>query len=241
MAEESNARVEARQQPFREGDKRQKQIVDDMNADHRDTLALFLEYYCRIPQQRAMAAAKLEEILLSGMIMTAGRNTRYLVPFEPPLSSLDEVQRTVVEMQQECLLALNVSDIPVKKYRPPRGFPLVIFTACVVTFVTFAWRGVFLPGSIPYALVFRHVPKFAEFCYAIQPLLMALMVAIHLSEAVYLALYRLRPHRITLFSRLWWMWFINDFLEGFTTLRRFDAIVHRERAKKGQHKPTVKK
>jgi hypothetical protein len=147
----------------------------------------------------------------------------------------------MVEMHQECLKTLNISDITVKEFRPPRGLQMLIFTACVMTFITFASRNTFQPGSIPYNAIFKHVPNFAAFCYTIQPLLITFMVVVHLGEATYMAMYRLRPHRIPLFSRLWWMWFINDFIEGITTLHRFDAIVQEERLKKQHNKPTPKK
>jgi hypothetical protein len=51
-----------------------------------------------------------------------------------------------------------------------------------------------------------------------------------------MALYRLRPHRVPVTSRLWWTWMTSCFIEGFGAFKRFDAIVRREKAKKEQQK-----
>lgn len=227
---------------------RQQQICAHMNADHRETLGFFLQVYCLVSANEA-ESAELEEIRLSGMTITTtnsicppttSQKTHYFVPFEPELSSISEVRQQVVKMHYHSLKALGRSDITITEYRPPRGFPAVIFTACILTFAAFSRRANFLEGSGLYSLVLRHVPGFAVFCYTIQPLLMTLMVGIHLSEAIYLWLYRLRPHNIAFGSRLWFCWFVNDFLEGYTALMRFDALVAEERAKKAQHAPKKK-
>ncbi|CRG90301.1 hypothetical protein PISL3812_07344 [Talaromyces islandicus] len=222
---------------------RQQQICAHMNADHRDTLGFFLQVYCLVCPIEA-ESAELEEIRLSGMTITTSssncppstsQKTHYFVPFEPQLSSLSQVRQQVVSMHHHSLKALGRSDITITEYRRPRGFAAVIFTACILTFTAFARRANFLEGSSLYTLVLRHVPGFAVFCYRIQPLLMTLMIGIHLSEAIYLWLYRLRPHNIAFGSRLWFCWFVNDFIEGYTALQRFDGLVAEERAKKAQH------
>lgn len=227
---------------------RQQQICAHMNADHRETLGFFLQVYCHVSPTEAKSA-ELEEIRLSGMTITTttsncppstAQKTHYFVPFEPELSSISQVRQQVVSMHHHSLNALGRSDITITEYRPPTGFPAVVFTACILTFTAFARRANFEEGSSLYSLVLRHVPGFAVFCHTIQPLLMTLMIGIHLSEAMYLWFYRLKPHGIAFGSRLWFCWFVNDFIEGFTVLKRFDALVAEERAKKAQHAPKKK-
>lgn len=219
---------------------RQQKICDHMNADHRDSLSFFLQVYCFVSAHEA-ESAEIEEIRLSGMTITtttspcpptASKKTHYFVPFEPELSSLSQMRHQVIAMHNHSLNALGRSDITVTEYRRPKGFSAVVFTACVATFAAFSRRANFVDGSGLYSLVLRHVPGFAAFCYKIQPLVMTLMVAIHLSEAIHLALYRLRPHGVAFGSPLWFCWIVNDFLEGYTTLLRFDALVAEKGAKK---------
>lgn len=217
---------------------RRQRIVDHMNTDHQDLLPLFLEVYCLVPRSSTAAqSAKLEDVSLSELVISANR-TRYRIPFEPPLSSLDDVRQRVIDMRDHCLQTLGISDIVVREYRPPTGPYAVLFTVCLATFIAFSRRSNFLPGSTLYSVcALGHVPRFAAFCYTIQPVLLTTMTAIHLAEAVHLAVKRLRPHRVPLFSWLWWAWVIDDFIEGVGALTRFDALVReeRDRLKKRRH------
>jgi hypothetical protein len=216
-------------------DVKRKRIIDHMNSDHQDLLPLYLEVYCRVPRGTA-DSAKIEDISLSELIIRAN-GSRYLIPFEPPLASLDDVRQRVIDMRDHCLKTLGISDIVVTEYRAPRGFAAVVFTTCLVTFIAFSQRSNFLPGSMLYTHVLHHVPPFAAFCYRIQPLLLPPMVVIHLMEAVHMAVNKLRPHRVPLFSGVWWAWVVNNFIEGYTTLVRFDDLVREKRNKQGKHKP----
>ncbi|KAL1970648.1 hypothetical protein VTN77DRAFT_4292 [Rasamsonia byssochlamydoides] len=221
----------------KESIERSKRIVDHMNADHQHLLPLFLEVYCLVPRSIAQSA-KMEDVSLTELVIRANR-TRYRVPFEPPLSSLDDVKQRVIDMRDHCLKTLGISDIVIKEYQPPTGSHAVLFIICLTTFIAFSRRSNFLPGSMLYSLVLRQVPRFAVFCYTIQPLLLSTMVVIHLSEATHLAVKRLRPHRVPFFSRLWWCWVIDDFITGFTALLRFDALVRKERNKREKHRPSL--
>lgn len=218
----------------------QRRIIEHMNRDHQDSLAMYLRVYCKVNPRRA-ATARLEEVQLAGLRISTVDKTHFFVPFNPPLSSFDQVRKRTVEMHHHCLAALNLSDIAVTEYRGPTGFPAMVFTACLVTFALFARRGNFVEGSLMHRVLFRHVPPFAWFCYTIQPLLITIMTAIHLTEATYMAIYKLRPHRVPLFSRLWWAWTINIFIEGVTCMKRFDAIVQEKRDRQQQHKPVFKR
>lgn len=215
---------------------RRKRIVDHMNADHQDLLPLFLEVYCLVPRSAAQSA-QMEDVSLSELVIRANR-TRYRIPFEPPLSSLDDVRQRVIDMRDHCIQTLGLSDIVVREYRPPTGSHAVLFTVCLATFIAFSRRSNFLPGSTLYSVALSHVPRFAAFCYTIQPLLITTMTAIHLAEAIHLAIKRLRPHRVPLFSWLWWAWVVDDFIEGVGALMRFDALVREERDRQKKHRPT---
>lgn len=211
-----------------------KRIIDHMNADHQAALEYFLQVYCRVSPGDAKGA-QMEEISLSDMVITAKR-TRYSVPIDPPMQSLLDARHRIVDMYKYCLGKLGLSDITVTEYRAPRGFHAVVFALCLSTYVAFSRRSNFLPGSVLYSLGLERVPRFAEFCYTIQPILLPLMVAIHVFEASYMAVRRLRPHRVPVLSGLWCTWVVSTFIEGFGAFQRFDAIVRRERAKKEQYK-----
>ncbi|EED16757.1 integral membrane protein, putative [Talaromyces stipitatus ATCC 10500] len=221
----------------------QQRIITHMNNDHRNTLSLFLEVYNKVPYSQAQTA-RIEEIRLIGMTISTADNpnstkssrTNFLVPFEPALNRYEDARHRVVEMHKHCLKTLGRSDITIQEYRRPRGLGAVLFTICLTVFIAFSRRSNFQPDSALYSNVLGHFPGFATFCYKIQPLLISVMAGIHLSEAAYLAVYRLRPHSVPFGSRVWFLWVVNDFIEGFTTLQRFDALIEEKRALKAQHK-----
>jgi hypothetical protein len=226
----------------------QKQrIVSHMNSDHQDTLSLFLEVYSEVPYTEAQTA-QMEEILLTGMMITTAdypdraksSRTHFFVPFEPALNGYEEARHRVVEMHKHCLKTLGRSDITIQEYRRPKGFGAFMFTVCLATFIAFSRRSNFQPGSELYSRLLHHVPGFATFCYKIQPLVIGGMAVIHLTEVVHLSIYRLLPHNVAIGSRVWFLWVLNDFIEGYTALQRFDALVEEKRALKAQHKPNLR-
>ena len=154
-------------------------IIQHMNADHQDSLVLYLQAYCHVSAGDAKSA-QLEDISLSD---------------------------------------------------------LVIFTVCLATYIGFAQRSNFLPGSIIYeSLGLGKVPSFTQFCYDIQPLLLPGMVGIHLLEAGLLAVVRLRPHRVPFLSGVWFAWMASTFIEGFGAFQRTGQMVKEERVKREQSK-----
>lgn len=226
----------------------QKQrIVSHMNSDHRDSLSMFLEVYSKVPYTEAQTA-QIEEIRLSGMTISTAdypnrpksSRTNFFVPFEPALRGYEDVRNKVVEMHKYCLKTLGRSDITIQEYRRPRGFSAVMFTVCLVTFIAFSRRSNFVPGSELYSRLLHYVPDFAAFCYKIQPLVIGGMLVIHGIEALHMSIYRLRPHSVAIGSKVWLLWVLNDFIEGFTALQRFDALVEEKRALRAQQKPNLR-
>lgn len=207
-------------------------IINHMNADHQDSLALYLQVYNRVAARDAQSA-RLEDVTVNDLLITAN-GTRYTVPFTPPLTSLSEIRPRVVAMHQECLQRLGISDIPIRSYRPPRGIVQpVIFAVCLATYISFSSRTNFEPGSLFYETVgLERAKRFARFCYDIQPLLLPAMVGIHIFEAVMLAVTRLKRHRVPVLSGLWCAWMVSTFIEGFGAFRRIDQMVREEEAKR---------
>lgn len=210
-------------------------IIQHMNADHQDSLVLYLQAYCHVSAGDAKSA-QLEDISLSDLVISAD-GVRYSVPIDPPMKGLSETRSRVVAMYQDSLQRLGFSDIPIKEYRAPRGFHVVIFTVCLATYIGFARRSNFLPGSILYeSLGLEKVPSFTQFCYDIQPLLLPAMVGIHVLEAGLLAVVRLRRHRVPFLSGVWFAWMASTFIEGFGAFQRTGQMVKEERTKREQSK-----
>lgn len=209
----------------------QRRIISHMNRDHQDSLARFLEHFAHVSTYSARKA-RLTDITLDNLTIISSDGSSYVIPLDPPLNYWPEARERMVAMDQEALRGLERSNIAVKEYRRPRGFLAVVFVASATTFGCFSQRSNFLPGSFLYDYILQHVPSFARFCYNIQPYVLYPMLAIHLSEAVWMERTRLRKFNVPRFSKLWWQWLLSNFTEGVGAFKRFDRIVHEEITKK---------
>lgn len=208
-------------------------IIKHMNADHEDSLSLFLQAYCSITSSETKSAA-LENITLTNLIITA-QGTRYSVPIEPPMKDYSEARTRMVAMHKESLKRLGRSDITLTEYRAPRGFPAVIFALCLFTYASCFQRSNLLPGSFVYEYFgYKFVPDFAHFVYTIHPWFFPLVLGIHVFETILLIVTQLRPLGVPVFSGLWCKWVGSCFIEGFDTFQRIKKLVEEERAKKGK-------
>ncbi|KAJ5758062.1 uncharacterized protein N7511_006756 [Penicillium nucicola] len=208
-------------------------IIKHMNADHQDSLALFLQAYNGLSASAARTA-QLEDISLSSLTITA-KGTRYHVPIDPVMKSYSDARGCMVAMHKESLKRLGRSDVTLTEYRGPRGFQAVIFGLCLFTYASCFQRSNLLPGSMIYEyLGYKYVPDFAHFVYNIQPYLFPAVVAIHVLESVLLAVLQLKPLGVPVFSGLWIAWVSSCFVEGFGCFQRIGSIVKEERAKRGK-------
>lgn len=212
-----------------------QRIITHMNKDHQDSLIRFLEHHAHI-SSRSARNATLADITLNSLTIISSNRSRHVIPLEPPMKSWSEARERMVAMDQVALRGLGRSDITVKKYKRPKGFLAVVFVAAGCTIVCFSRRSNFLPGSRLYDSVLRHVPSFARFCYDIQPFLLYPVLAIHVSEAVWMETTRLEKHNVPRFSKLWWKWVLSTFVEGVGAFIRLDMIVKEETEKKEKTK-----
>ncbi|KAJ5788595.1 hypothetical protein N7457_003585 [Penicillium paradoxum] len=205
-------------------------IIKHMNADHQDSVELFLQAYCGITAKQAKAA-QLEDISLSNLIVTA-HGTRYSVPIDPPMKDYSEARVRMVAMHKDSLKRIGRSEITLKEYRPPRGYQAVIFGLCLFTYISCWNRSNVLPGSAVYEYFgYKYVPNFAHFVYNIQPYLLPPFLAIHITETVVLAVTQLKPLGVPFLSGLWCKWTASCLIEGFGTFVRIKQIVKKEKAK----------
>ncbi|KAI9931764.1 hypothetical protein MW887_010343 [Aspergillus wentii] len=174
-------------------------IIKHMNADHQDSLVLYLRVYSQISAREAKSA-RLEDISLSDLVISAN-GTRYSVPVDPPMKTFSDARSRVVAMHKECLQKLGISDIIIKEYRAPRGAGAVTFAICLAILLGYPRQTDFQPGSILYDTIgLANIPSVAEFLYSFQPLLFPLVLGAHLLETTLFAFLRLKPHGVTFLS-----------------------------------------
>lgn len=182
-------------------------------------VARYLEHYAKVSRFKSRNA-RLKDIDLTKMIITAGGRL-YNIPFTPPLSSFKETRERLIQMDQESLTGLGRSSIMIKEYRPPKSpIHVITFISAFLTFILLSRKENVLPGSVPYEVVFKHVPKFASFVASVQPLVICLMLIIHGTEAFFMTR-KLEKHSVPLLSMLWWAWVISNFIEGVGAFQRY--------------------
>lgn len=206
-------------------------IIKHMNADHGDSLQLYLQAYCRISASQAKGAT-LEDLTLSSLTLKAN-GTRYSVPIDPPMTSFNEARGRLVALHKDSLQKLGRPEVTLTEYRAPRGHQVVIFALCAFTYVSCFSRENLLPGSFVYEnLGYKFLPDFAHFVYNIQPLLFPAILGIHIFESALLAILKLKPHGVPFLSGLWFAWVASCMVEGFGTFQRINRIVKDKSEKK---------
>ncbi|KAJ5477457.1 hypothetical protein N7539_007601 [Penicillium diatomitis] len=210
-------------------------IIKHMNADHADSLQLYLQAYNGITAKEAKGAT-LEDLTLSNLILSA-HGTRYSVPIQPPMKDYTEARVRLIALNNDSLQRLGRWDVTLTKYRPPRGFQAVIFGLVLFTYVTCWRRSNLLPGSFVYEnMGFRVFPDFTHFIYTIWPVFFPAVLGVHVLESAALAVLRLQPLGVPFGSKLWAIWMGSCFIEGFGSFVRIRQIVNEERAKKNGKK-----
>ncbi|KAG9965685.1 hypothetical protein KCU61_g1292, partial [Aureobasidium melanogenum] len=206
-------------------------VISHMNADHHDSVIRYLENYHHLPSYQAYNG-RISDVSLEYIAFEcAGMN--YRTPLDPPMSSFREARERLVQMDKECIEALDRSDITIKEFIAPTGLYLVLFVIVSTTLAAFRTRTNFESGSFISAMVPN---SFARFCWTIQPLIWYGMLAIHGAETWYMARGRLRKHNINIRSRVWWLWTATTFIEGVGAYNRFDKLVQKKRAEKDKQR-----
>ncbi|KAF2157788.1 hypothetical protein K461DRAFT_274018 [Myriangium duriaei CBS 260.36] len=206
-------------------------IISHMNADHHDSVVRYLENYHHLSHWTA-TSGHITDITLSTLTIASSSGS-HSIPFDPPMSSFRDARERLVVMDKECVAALGRSDITVREWVVPRGVFLALFIIVSTTFIAFSLRSNFAPSGIfaPFLPSF-----FRRFCHAIQPVVFYGMLAIHASEAVYMARGRLRKHNVNVRSAVYWQWVGDAFIEGFGAFFKFDELVRRKRVEKERQK-----
>lgn len=205
-------------------------IIKHMNADHSDSLSLFLQAYNGVSARESLPAT-LEDLTTSNIIIRA-RGTRYIVYLEPPMKDLSESRARMVALHKDSLRRLGRSDVTLTEYRGPRGVQAIIFFLCFFFYTSCYSHDNLLPGSWVYEyLGYKYVPDLAHFMYSVQPYMFPGVVGIHILETVLLAWFRLRPLGVPVLSGTWCKWVASCFMEGFGSWSRINQIVKEERAK----------
>ena len=214
---------------------RRQQILSHMNADHADSLILYLEHFHSLPSHTA-CHAHLTDISQTSMLISTSKSkpnsNTYRIPFDPPLKDWSEARPRVIALDQEARSALGRSDITIKKYLSPYAWwHWGIWVAILFTFALLGrGRETLDPGVRDITSPFKaRFPGFFEFLCRVQPWVLYPTLAIHLAESVWMDRTRLRVHNVPRGGAVWWKWVVSTFVGGFPNFERFDGAVREAR------------
>lgn len=223
-------------------------VLTHMTKDHSDSLALFLNHYCKtatpLRPTPPIGTLVLDDITLNHICIThpQGRN---LIPIDPPMTSLSESRERLVQMHKSCLTALNMAEFKIEKFAlPNKAWQWFTHFITIWTFVVFAMYPArdFLPGSGSWVSKVYCLgglwPGLGEFAAYVKDWVLVGMLLIHTAEAAVMARGRLRRYWVPRFSGTWWAWTTATFTGGVAALGRFDDMVREmeeERKRGGKH------
>lgn len=201
-------------------------IIKHLNNDHHDSVIRYLQHYAQVPSWKAYDG-KVVHISMRALELSYHGNTVTL-PFVPPMETWREARERVVIFDKECVEALGVSDVTVKRYLPPTGSYMAPFLIILGTLLVYSQRRWHAEGQ----LVERAFGStFARFSSLIQPYLFGGLISIHAVEALVFAYFKLAKHSVNVRSPIWWLWTASVLIEGQFAYRRFDDHVQMQRKK----------
>lgn len=212
-------------------------IIKHLNADHQESLTLYLRHYAGLSPSTARSPT-ITDISFSEMTFHTRDGKTHTVPFNPPMSSWSEARTRTVEMDKESRAALDVSSIRITEYELPQG----IIQWGILALLGFALGVYFkldsiVPGTFVYDTLLPWFPGGRKWFFGFTGRLPQGVFAIHLVEALCLDHFKLRKYNVSRGSQLWWKWFGSSIVEGGGAIARINAMVKRktEEAEKRQH------
>ena len=214
-------------------------ISSHMNAQHQPSMRRYLEHYHNV-SPFAARSPRLADMTTKSMTILAPyllTDVTYEVPLSPPLANLSEARTRLVEMDQQAAKALGRAPETVSRYKAPNTpYQITVFFAVLFGFFCFSSAANFRPGSWLTTTILAPVPPFARLLYQYQPLALVAMIVLHAWEALVMARTRLQKFNVPVGGRVWWMWVLSTFFEGFGAFLRFEEVIEEERRKKEDSK-----
>ncbi|KAH8811603.1 hypothetical protein F5884DRAFT_782716 [Xylogone sp. PMI_703] len=232
-------------------------IVSHMNAEHQESLTLYLRHFNKLSASSAAKNPILQDITPAEMTISTSDGKTHIVPFTPPMDSLSDARFRTVEMDTEARKALGVapiehgppsssngaapsaghgghessSPIIIKEYTPPRSLlHITVAALCLLGYVAFATKSYIVPGTPVYELLDKYFPGGTKGMLWTTRMIQWPVILLHILETAILDS-RLAKYGVRRGSGVWAAWVGSCMIEGFGSLQRVEAIVRREKRK----------
>ncbi|KAI9737266.1 MAG: hypothetical protein M1818_005799 [Claussenomyces sp. TS43310] len=196
-------------------------ILSHMNSDHQRELSHYLQHWAHLSARASSSPIQLLDMTYTRMDLAARDGTHHRIPIQPALRSWADARLRAAEMDRQARAALGLSDVIVTEYRAPHPVTLIV---CALSYISLLLHFRILPGTFFHDRILGYFPGGPSSYLWWQARLGSLIVLVHLVEATYMAV-KMKKHDVLLGSKLWWQWVGFNFLEGFPSHLRFDALV----------------
>ncbi|CAG9938900.1 unnamed protein product [Clonostachys rosea f. rosea IK726] len=222
-------------------EQRRQRIIKHMNDGHLESLQLYLQVYSGVEEASAKSGCELVDVSLSHLLIRTGDGKEHTVQFAPPLDAWGEIRPRLVEMDALARAKLGIapldnSDDPdsivITEWLAPRGFDAVVLGSICWYFFSYFTLPLLVPGTWGWKVleaVFPGGP--AWYCWIVKAIFWP-VVGIHTAEAFFFDRTRMVNNGVQRFSRVWWLWVGNCWMEGYTAWKRVDALIAAKKEEK---------
>ena len=208
-------------------------IMAHMNKEHDADLSRYLQAFNGLSSSAA-SSAKLTDLTFDTLTIES-RSGVHTVPIKPPMKSFADARVRLVDMAERAQAKLGLSDIQITQFKGPSGQGLASFLGVGFYLVSAAALalGLLRPGTAAWGVLDRYFPyRGAEGFAWLVRMIFVPVLAIHITEAWWMAQSRLKRYGVETGSWVWFAWVAETFVEGFPAFQRLDAMVAEERRKK---------
>ncbi|KAI1364513.1 hypothetical protein F5Y08DRAFT_306552 [Xylaria arbuscula] len=209
-------------------------IISHMNKEHDADLSRYLQAFNGLSSSQS-SSAQLTDLSLDSLTIKS-RSGVHTVPITPPMKSFADARVRLVDMAERAQAKLGLSDnIKITEFSGPRGSGLASFIGVGFYFLSAAALGLGLlrPGTSAWEFIDGVFPyRGAEgFAWLVRVIFVPVL-AIHVTEAWWMAQSRLKKYGVETGSAVWCAWVLETFVEGFPAFQRLDGMVAEERRRK---------
>ncbi|PBP22039.1 hypothetical protein BUE80_DR007150 [Diplocarpon rosae] len=122
-------------------------ILHHMNADHADSLSLYLQHFCHLSPAAARGGT-LVALSLAAMHLRTADGRTHTIPFHPPLTTWADARARSVAMDREARAGRGRAALRITAYEPPRTLGhIAVFVTCLGALAALATHCGIGPGT----------------------------------------------------------------------------------------------
>lgn len=195
-----------------------------MNKDHRVSIEDYLVVYGKVKLDSKISNIKMTEISVDHMSITFGHQdlefpVEKVIPFEPPLEDLKEARTRLVEMAKRAAEKRGFSPYQIEGFTYPGVGGWALNALIYLPLAAYLIPSLLTNATVTGLLGASKVQWLGKNSLTIT----LVTVGIHAAESLFLLRPKLNKYRVPIDYKL--EWYISTLIEGFPSIKRFNALV----------------